>query len=241
MKKLLSLILCLCILLSVTITANANDDIECTASITIDDQANLLTATQEADLAAKTIKTDIPLTVVIVTVNTLGSKSPEQFANDYYDSMDRMANGILLLLSMEYRDWYVLTDGEVHQRISDGECEDMVDEVLSDLSAGNYHQAFGDWLSLIPDYLDNSYKPTMFLIALLIGLVVGGIVIWIMRSNMNTAKPQPSATNYLKNGSFHLNTHLDFYLYSRITKTAKPKNTSSGGGGGSRGGAGGKF
>lgn len=223
------------------LSVSANDDTGYEANILIHDHANLLTASQCAKLSGKTINTEFPMTVVIVTVDSVGIQTPEQFANTYYDSIDHKANGILLLLSMEYRDWYMLTDGRVHDIISDSDCQSIAERFLPDLSSGNYYSAFDQFLTDLPDDLDNSYSFTMLLIAIGIGLVVGLIVILIMRGQMNTARAQRSATGYVKEGSFNLNTHLDFYLYSRVTKTAKPKNTSFSGGGGSRGGSGGKF
>lgn len=240
MKKVFSILLCLCLIFSLPLTVSAESQ-EYTATILIDDRADLLGDTQRNKLYSKTVSADFPFTVVICTVDSIGSKTPEQFANDRYDSITASENGILLLLAMESRDWYILTVGEVHARISDSDCQTIAERFLSDLSSGRYYSAFDTFLTGLPSDLDNSYNVPMFLIALAVGLVVGLITILIMRSQMNTAKPQRSAMGYVKNGSFNLHTHFDFYLYSRVTKTPRPKNTSSGGGGGSRGGAGGKF
>lgn len=242
MKRLLPIFLCLVILLSLPLSVSAKDDVQHFASIVVDDQAQLLTGTERAKLSSKAVQTDFPVTVVILTVSSLDGKSPKAYANDYYDSIETEENGILLLISMEYRDWYILTDGKVHDEISDSACEDIAQIILDDLSTGRYFHAFDTFIDTVPDYLNDRFTLIMALIALGIGIAAGGITILVMRSKMNTAKPQRTATDYVKSGSFHLNTHLDFFLYSRVTRTAKPKNTSSsGGGGGSRGGAGGKF
>ena len=73
------------------------------------DEADLLTDTQYNDLQSllEEVSNRQRLDVVIVTVNSLGGKSPMQFADDYYDShnygfgADR--DGVLLLVSMEDR------------------------------------------------------------------------------------------------------------------------------------------
>ena len=85
--------------------------------------------------------------------------------------------------------------------------------------------------------------------SLIIGLIIAAMTVLVMRSKMNTAKMQKSAANYLKDGSFRLRQRSDMFLYSRVTRTARPKNTSSGGGssvhrssgGISHGGRGGRF
>lgn len=242
MKKVLIVLLFLALLLAMPLSVYAKDNVQYQANIYIDDQMDLLTSSQEAKLEAMNIEADFPLSIVIVTVYSLDGKSPAQYANNYYEGLNHAPNGLLFLLSMEERDWYMLTDGEVHDIISDSDCQVIAERFLPQLSSGNYYEAFDQFLTNLPNDLDNSYSFMMLLIAIAIGLIVGLIVLLIMRSQMNTAKPQRSATGYVKDGSYNLNTHLDFFLYSRITKTPRPKSTSSGGGGGgSRGGSGGKF
>ena len=85
-------------------------------------------------------------------------------------------------------------------------------------------------------------------VSLFIGAAVGGIVILVMRGQMNTAKAQSGAASYLRDGSFRLNRHLDLFLYSRVNRTRRQQNSSGGGsgvhrssGGRSHGGGHGRF
>ena len=240
MKKIFSIILCFCLIFSLPLTVSAQSE-EYKAIVLIDDQAHLLSDSQIYNLSGIKVTADFPFVVIISTVDSIGNASPAQYANNRYDQISNKENGILLLLAMESRDWYILTVGEVHARISDSDCQNIANRFLSDLSDGNYYAAFHTFLTDLPSDLYNGYSFTMFLVAVVIGLVAALIVILIMRGQMNTAKPQRSATGYVKSGSFNLHTHFDFYLYSRVTKTPRPKNTSSGSSGGSRGGSGGKF
>ena len=58
---------------------------------------------------------------------------------------------------------------------------------------------------------------------------------------------QASANNYLKNGSLNITDSSDIFLYSNVTRTAKPKNndndssTHESSSGNTYGGGGGKF
>ncbi len=72
-------------------------------------------------------------------------------------------------------------------------------------------------------------------ISLAIGAAFAAFVLFGIRSQMNTAKPQADSSQYLKGGSFHLNTRRDIFLYSHVTRTRRSES-SGGGGGGSRGG-----
>jgi len=41
---------------------------------------------------------------------------------------------------------------------------------------------------------------------------------------MKTVRKENYAQNYIKDGSFNLSISRDIFLFSRVTKTAKPKN-----------------
>lgn len=84
-----------------------------------------------------------------------------------------------------------------------------------------------------PETLTFGDIATRLLIALVIGAAAGGIVILIMRGQMNTARPQSGAKDYMSPGSYNLYRQQDLFLYSRTSRTRKPDSSSSGG---SRGG-----
>ena len=188
--------------------------------------------------------------------------------------------GILLLIDMESREWYMSTCGEAIYIFTDYGLDQLGQEILPWLSTGDYYHAFTAWVSALPPYVEaynnkspiDGYVPPdeyespygeeiyhyddhvgvtarPFPIALVIGLVAAVVTILIMRGKMNTAKLQRGAGNYLKDGSFHLRQRSDMFLYSRVSRRAKPKNNTSGGGssvhrssgGVSHGGRGGRF
>lgn len=153
---------------------------------------------------------------------------------------------------MAEREWAVTTNGLTHQVVTNSNIDQIMNDVLPDLSSGYYYDAFHTFLTGVEEeYIryesgeeDGEMSAGQIIpIALLIGIVAGSITILVMRSSMKTARPQRSATSYIKQGSFQLTNKCDFYLYSRTTRRAKPKNNSSGGrsGGGSRGGRSGGF
>ena len=80
------------------------------------------------------------------------------------------------------------------------------------------------------------------------GLIGFGIVILIMlaiRSKLKTVQMQRGAVNYIRPGSMNVAIARDTYLYSTVSRTAKPKNNSGSSthstGGSSFGGSSGKF
>jgi len=249
MKRVFSVIFSVILLLSVM--APAVSATEQTQYIW--DKAGLLSTYEESSLSQKTsiLVSKYGMDIVILTVDSMGAKTSRSYAEDFYDSMGYADDGILLLLSMEERDWYICTTGRAMDIFTKKGIDRMGDEIVPYLSDGDYYTGFITFLNLIPDYSDaynsgtpvgEEFDPIFLFVSLGIGLVVGLIVILIMRSSMNTAKQRSSATEYVKSGTFNLHLQQDFFLYSRVSKTAKSSSSGSRSGGGrSHGGGGGKF
>lgn len=244
MKRFYNFLLIVLLLLCLSVSVAAQTSF-------IDDSAGLLTSSQESYLQQRIqeITQEHSFHAVILTVDSLQGQTPKSFAESYFLSngfgVGESKDGILFLLALNSRDWYMATHGNTRDVITDGDIDEIADEILGDLSSGNYFEAFGSWLNEIEE--EYEYEQTSWLrnllIALAIGAVIAGIALFFMRRAMNTARSQSGAGDYLKDGSFDLYECRDFYLYSRTTKVRKSQNTSSGSrsGGSSFGGRGGKF
>lgn len=282
MKKLCSFTLLLLFLLSLSVSAFATDS----GTTWVVDNAGLLSGDQASELNRKIqmLRSELELEIVIVTTYGTEGKGVQAYADDFYDlggyGYGDNNTGILLLLDMEGREWYMSTCGDAIYMFTDFALSQLGDAILPWLSEGMYYEAFDIWADALhpyveayhngapidgyvqPDEYESPYGEDIyyyddhvgigirpFPIALIIGLVSAAITVLIMRSRMNTAKKQQSASDYLKEGSFQLRQCSDMYLYSRVTKTPRPKNNSSGGGssvhrssgGISHGGRGGRF
>ena len=206
------------------------------------DMADLLSDAQEQKLAEKLeeIGQAHGIDLVVVTTDTLGGKSPMNFADDYYDYNGYGEDGVLLLVSMEDRDWYVSTSGRCIARVDH---EDLSEYFLEDLRAGNYYDAF----CRFADGCDEAMRPKYLfvgVICLAIGLVVGLITVSRMKGQLKTVHARSGAADYVRSGSLQLTSSRDIFLYVNRTRVAKPKNNGgshSGSSGRSHGGGGGKF
>ena len=67
-------------------------------------------------------------------------------------------------------------------------------------------------------------------VALVIGLVTALIVTGVMKGQLKSVAPQRDATDYVRQGSMNVTRSNDFYLYSTVSKSAKPKNEDNSGG-----------
>lgn len=253
MKKIFTYLLTFLLILSMAVPAFAAES----GAPGVVDNADLLSSEQESSLEREisNLRSELSLDIVIVTTYGTGSKSIQAYADDFYDNngygYGSDNSGILLLLDMENREWYMSTCGEAIRIFSDNDLDDLGEEIVDDLSEGDYYEAFSRWLDELPGYAEDYREGDSLFrhlpLALVIGLVVAAITILIMRSSMNTAKLQKGAVDYMRDGSFHLRQRSDVFLYSRVSRVPRPKNNGGGSsvhrssGGVSHGGRGGKF
>ncbi len=193
-------------------------------------------------------------TPILCTVPSFEGMYPDDFAGMVYDEMGYPADGILYLVSLTEGEWYILTNGECYYRIPDHISQRMGEILVEYLRDGAYFEAFAKFPELAEEaYLagetgDKSVleKPKNYVktiaICMAVGLAIGGIAAGIMAAQMKSVKSQKGADGYMRQGSMSMRNSRDIFLYSNVSRTPKPKNTSSGrSGGGSRGGAGGRI
>ena len=103
----------ICLLLMTPLSLNVSAELLDESLPRVVDDADLLTENEEKSLEnqIKAITDEYDFDVVLVTADTLGGKSPMEYADDYYDYNGYGANkdcdGVLLLVSMEDRDWWI--------------------------------------------------------------------------------------------------------------------------------------
>ncbi len=235
------------------------------------DDAGLIKASDEKELdkKIKNIQKD-KFAVVILTVKSLDGKSAQDYADDYYDNndygLDNEKSGVLFLVSKGDRKYHISTKGAGIKAFTDYGIGRIKEEIKPYLSDGDYFDACDEFLNITKDFVkaykdgtpydtDNPYNEEidyviLEVIALVIAFVIALISVGIMRLRMNTAKPKGTAMEYIKKGSFKLTSEKDIFMYSTVTKTAKPKdNDNSAGGstthvsssGSEHGGGGGSF
>lgn len=235
------------------------------------DDAGLIKASDEKELdkKIKNIQKD-KFDVVILTVKSLDGKSAQDYADDYYDNndygLDNEKSGVLFLVSKGDRKYHISTKGAGIKAFTDYGIGRIKEEIKTYLSDGDYFDACDEFLNITKNFVkaykdgtpydtDNPYNEEidyviLEVIALVIAFVIALISVGIMRLRMNTAKPKGTAMEYIKKGSFKLTSEKDIFMYSTVTKTAKPKdNDNSAGGstthvsssGSEHGGGGGSF
>ena len=264
MKKFL-----LVFLLALTICAFAVNTAFAATPPRLVDDARLLSSSEKTELLARLneISDKHGMDIVIVTVDSLDGKSPRAFADDYYDSCGYGKDGVLLLVAMNSRDYYISTAGYGITALTVAGIDYISDRFVGHLSDGDYAEAFETYAALCDEFISEAKGGTPYdhgnmpkepypffqnlLIFLVIGFVIAFIVTAIMRSRLKSVRSKAGASDYVREGSFRLTRSHDFFLYRTVSRRARPKDNggSSGGGssthssssGRSHGGGGGKF
>lgn len=209
--------------------------------------------------------------LVIVTVSSMDGEAAAVYADDFYDEhgygFGDGKDGILLLISMEERDWYISTTGYGIRAITDEGREYLSEIFVDELSAGDYVKAFTNFAELCDDFITQArtgkpydinnvprkpFEAAWSLAAAFgIAFIVSLIVTEVMRSQLKTVRSQQSANNYMRQDSMQLTKKNDLFLYRHVDRRKRAEKSSSNSLGGSRthisssgrthGGGGGKF
>lgn len=251
MKKLFSVLLALLLILSLssTVFASAQDTF-------LLDEADLLTASEESSLESKlrSISKEYGAQIIVATMPSLQGWDIDSFIEYAYDTtgfgFGTYHDGVMLLIAMEEREYRILSNGLAGDAIGGSEIDAISDAIVDDLSAGYYADAFDAYADHCAYYLNGAINGFPFdfggslFLALVIGLAAGLIVAFVLKAQLKSVKRQNQAASYVRNGSMHLTTNSDLFLYRNIRRTRRQTSSSSGGtrsGGGSRHVGGGKF
>lgn len=225
----------------------------------VTDKAGLLLPEEIASLEeqAAALSADYGIDAVILTVDSLEGQSAQNYADDYYDNHGYRDDGVLFLLAMGEREWYISTSGTVIYALTDYDVQQLGEAVVPCLAEEYWYTGFYTFLDSLAYYLDayengepidgyadysgdyyhgeqeeivyyeEEFSPS-FLLSLISGAAVAAISIAVMRSSMNTKRAQRSACVYMKEGTWNLYQHRDLFLYSNVTKTRRQESNSGG-------------
>lgn len=262
-RKIISAILILALCFSLAISANAasvnfvEDDLTtqqtrqssepATEEWLVFDGADLLSNADEMELNEKLnrISQRHQAQLVVITVDSVGDAYIDDFLEDTYDGMGfgygSRHDGVMLMVCMDLREYRILSNGFAGEAIDSGVIARIGDVIVSDLSSGDYADAFSKFADQCDYYLDGYLNGFPFnfgqnlLIALVVGIVVGLIVAYTLKAQLKSVRKQERADVYVKPGSMRVSVHHDIFLYRNIIRTKKESN--SGGSSRSRSGS----
>jgi uncharacterized protein len=212
------------------------------------DCADLLTDDEESSvtLTLDTLSEQYKCSIAILTTDSHNG-SIQEYADDYFDyngfCSEYNDNGILFMLSMEDREWAISTSGDAQYAVTDYGQEYMTERMLPYLREGAYYDAFCSYAGTCDYFLDLYSKGTPYdvgyeppktaadyrryaIISIVIGIIVGAIPIFVMKSGLNNVKMASGAAGYSR-GGVQLTVKEDLFINKTLTKTARPKENES--------------
>lgn len=223
------------------------------------DEADLLAPEEEEILKKRLAELSerLDFWFLILAVEDTNGRDILAYADEYQASFG-YEDGAILVVDMSDREWCVATYGTGNEYISnDATYEYLENLFIFDLSEGNYEEAFSQYLLGAEHLVQEGQKGNPYenwvlipwgrniLIGVVLGMIIALIVVFSMRSKLNSVAFKGNAAGYVKEGSFVLTRDRDIFLYRTRIKVYSPQQKSSGGssrsGGGSRGGGRGRF
>ena len=260
MKKIFSWMLVLLVCLSFPMTAayaapDGNAAVRSSDALLVRDGANLLTDAEESALRTRlaALSDQYGAQVCVATVSSVEGKDMDVFVENLYDhdgyGLGEDKAGVLLLVSMNPRQYRILSNGFAAQAIPMDAIDAISEAIVPSLSGGNYAAAFNAYADKCAYYLDGHINGFPFdsgkylMIALAVGALSGVVTAFVLKGQLKSVRPQNRANSYVKQGSMKLTQSEDHFMYRTVTKKERPKEDSSSGSdsGSSRNVGGGSF
>ena len=217
------------------------------------DEADLLSTSQEADLAQKLadLSEAYQVHILVYTAANIPDGNIDHYLNDLYNSggfgYGQAHDGVMLLICMDVREYRILSNGFAADAIGDYEIDAISEAIVSDLSDGNYEAAFSEFADQVAYYLDGHTNGFPFnfgkslLLALAVGLLAGLITAFVLKGQLKSVYMQNQANVYVRSGSMQVTDSREFFLYREVRRVKKESSSSSSSSGSSRSTGGGKF
>ena len=218
------------------------------------DFADLLTESQE-ELIYEKIQTFIKtynMDLAVVTINYNNKYSEVEYADDFYDYNDFGLNehndGLLFLIDMDNRGYYISTTGEAIRMYDDNRIDGTLDYIESYIRNGNYYEATVSFINKISDYASNgipssnknSYidsngdivyvKKISILMSVIVSGIITGIVILILVNKNKMIKKAENATKYIDKNNINITLKSDQFVTTHTTFVVISSSSSGGGG-----------
>lgn len=217
------------------------------------DFANILTSEDETSLYNEATKfiSEYNMDLVLVTIDD-NFETTQEYADDFYDynyfGLTDTYDGVLILIDMDNREFYISTTGEAILMYNDYRIDSILDNMTPYMKSSSYYQAFSTGITTLSDYAKNgipegnksSYidsngnyvyvknKSFPLSIFLIISFIVSTIVLIIFINKNKLVKKAYQASSYMDNNKKEIKNLGDIFL---TTHTSRVRiNTDSGGG-----------
>jgi len=219
------------------------------------DEVGVLSSAQAANLTAKLdeISEYHRFDTVVAVVEYIDLRSPRVYAADFYEERGFSADGIILLIATERRDFAFVTTGFGLYAFTDAGQEYLEKLFLPHLQRDDYYEAFMTFADSVDDFMTRaddgrpydrgnipltSSEKTRYRLytiggSLVLALIVAFLVTGTWKYQLKSVRPQNLASAYIREGSMVLTGKSDIFLYRNVTRVARASESSSSGSRGS--------
>ena len=218
------------------------------------DTAKIFNAEQVRTLTAKIqqLEQKYKIRIGVNFLKSIGNRDLNAVANERLKKNygDGANGGIVLVVTMEPRNWNITLDTKLTQKIlSYSDVADYSDGFYNNLHDNKFFDAANVYLDSV-DALLNYYEangtpydrsqefdPMALMIAFVIAVIIGFLIRSWLIGSMSNVKFAREATDYLKRESIQLTEQRDTYLYTNVSRRPKSRSSNSSGGRSSGGGS----
>lgn len=197
--------------------------------------------------------------VAVYTESDMSGRDAESSADDIYDYRGYGYDGIMLYICKDTREYHFTTHGKGTKIFNDNGLVYIESKVLPYLQEDDYYGAMVAFANYAEELIimeengapynekktDTGFVIIVIVLAAILPIIIAFCMMLSKLKKMKTAVNEKFAGNYIKDGSMDLKVSRDIFLYSAVTRTERPKSTSSGmhtsSSGRTHGGRGGSF
>lgn len=211
------------------------------------DFADLLTEEEENNLYEEVegfIK-NTNLDLAIVTTNENQKASEVEYADDFYDYNDFKKDGLLILIDMKNRRYYISTTGEGIIYYNDSRIDGAIDAGYNNLVNQEYYLTYSNTIKQLYTYYKEGISNTKYKITedgvlvyktpwiqiAFYSIIPTFIIILILVLKNRKVKLATNADYYTDKKSLKILNRNDKFVNTYTTKVYNPPSSSSGGGG----------
>lgn len=217
------------------------------ADVQVIDDANILTAGEEAEITAiiDRMESKAAVDVVVLTTrdtpvdNTYSMTFVRDYADDYYDyngyGVGPDHSGMLFLVDMHNRIMWISTCGSMISTITDDREDAILDAAYTYMSEGDYGRAISRAMEKTERCLYNWLSAVDMLIAAGGGVLIALSILGAVSGSYNL-KGSTYSYDLAQNSASTMLRDDEEYLRQAVTRTARSTGSSSGGSGRSGGG-----
>lgn len=204
------------------------------------DKAELLTDAQEAELITRLteISDRFEIDLAVITVNSFEGKSPEAFADDFYDyngyGRGEDADGALLVYKPGAegdRRLQISTCGKAINALNDAKINSVINNIKQYFIDEDYLSGFMAFSDECESTFEMGFEPSVspfwIPVCLIIGFVISFAIMKVSTSSLKSVRHKVDASDYAS--SVNIIDRSDVFLYRNVDKVRIQSESSSSG------------